>query len=91
MNRRLELTQRVSFFNHCSNESSIKEFLKVHNENVFFMMQLSGMSYTDIQMMPVDKINKYIDWKLKWDADVQKAKEKAFEEMRSKAKVRSKR
>ena len=54
-------------------------------------MQLSGMSYTDIQLMPVDKINKYIDWKLKWDADVQKAKEKAFEEMRSKAKARSKR
>jgi len=53
------------------------------------MMQLSGMSYIDIQKMPVDKINRYIDWKLKWDADVQKAKQKAFDEMKSKAKIKS--
>jgi len=83
------LTLRVNFFNHCSNEQSIKEFIRIHDENVFFMMQLSGMSYIDIQKMPVDKINRYIDWKLKWDADVQKAKQKAFDEMKSKAKIKS--
>ena len=43
-------------------KESIKQFIKIHNENIFFAMQLSGMSYTDIQLMPVDKINKYIDF-----------------------------
>ena len=55
------------------------------------MMQLSGMSYTDIQLMPVDAINKYIDWKLKYDADIQKAKQKAYDEMRSKIKTKIRR
>lgn len=55
------------------------------------MMQLSGMSYTDIQLMPVDSINKYIDWKIKYDTDIQKAKQKAYDEMRSKIKSKTKR
>lgn len=50
------------------------------------MMQLSGMSYIHISQMPVDDVNKYIDWKIKYDKEVQKAKQKAFDEMKAKSK-----
>ena len=40
-------------------------------------MQLSGMSFIDVIRMPVDTVNKYIEWKIKYDQDVEKAKQKA--------------
>jgi len=46
-------------------------------------MQMSGMSYIDIIQMPVDTIGKYIDWKVKYDQDVEKAKQKALEDLKS--------
>ena len=41
--------------------------------------------------MPVDTVSKYIDWKLKYDSDIQKAKQKAFEEAKSRMKLKSRR
>jgi len=49
-------------------------------------MQMSGMSYLDVALMPVDSMAKYIDWKIKYDQDVEKAKQKALEELKSQAK-----
>ena len=49
-------------------------------------MQMSGMSYIEICQMPVNSMGKYIDWKIKYDQDLEKAKQKALQELRSKAK-----
>lgn len=51
-------------------------------------MQMSGMSYIDILQMPVDDMSKYIDWKIKYDQDVEKAKQKALEEIKSQRRAR---
>ena len=46
------------------------------------------MSYMDILQMPVDDMHKYIDWKIKYDQDVEKAKQKALEELKSQRKTK---
>jgi hypothetical protein len=51
-------------------------------------MQMSGMSYIHVLQMPVDDMCKYIDWKIKYDQDVEKAKQKALDELKSQRKSR---
>ena len=38
-------------------------------------IELSGQSYEDLVQMPVKRLEEYIEWKIKFDADVAKLKE----------------
>lgn len=51
-------------------------------------MNLSGMSYMDVMGMPVDSMHKYIDWKIKYDEEVDKARQKALDSYKYKGKKR---
>lgn len=46
-------------------------------------MELSKMSYFDIQRMPVQMLTDYINWKIKYDDEVEKAKQKAIDSIRT--------
>lgn len=37
-------------------------------------MELSGSSYHDIMKMPVKRLEEFIQWKIKFDSDREKAK-----------------
>lgn len=41
-------------------------------------MELSGNSYNDVLQMPVDDLKNYIDWKIKFDKERQKARSEAI-------------
>lgn len=40
------------------------------------------MSYLDIMAMPVFKLSEYIEWKLKYDNDKERAKAKNLEDLK---------
>jgi len=37
-------------------------------------MELGKQSYTSIMNMPVDRLNKYLNWKIKYDTEINKIK-----------------
>jgi hypothetical protein len=56
------------------------EYQKSYNrrlkENIFLAIELSrgGLSYADVMVMPVHRLDEYLDWKIKFDKDREKAK-----------------
>lgn len=44
-------------------------------------MELGKQSYFDIMTMPVDRLNKYLKWKIKFDETVNKAKDEQLNTM----------
>ena len=46
------------------------------------MMELSKMSYIDILKMPVNKLDEYVNWKLKFDHDKERAKSDGLDKIR---------
>jgi len=91
MFKKFLLILQDSFFSHSTDEKAIKEFMKQSSENIFFCMELSKMSYIDVQQMPVQMLYDYCKWKVKHDEDMDKARQKAIESIRSTNRSRSRR
>lgn len=46
-------------------------------------MELSKNSYTQVLDMPVDELGKYLDWKIKFDKEREKAQNEAMSNMKT--------
>lgn len=46
------------------------------------------MSYIDVLRMPVQMLSDYVKWKIKYDEEIEKAKQKALESIRTTKKHR---
>lgn len=61
-----------AFFAHCSRVDGVVEFKDNLAENIFSCMEMSGQSYTDTILMPVQRFYKYLKWKTKLEEEKQK-------------------
>jgi hypothetical protein len=44
-------------------------------------MELAGMSYQNVMAMPVNRLEEYLNWKIKYDQDKEKAKAASLEQI----------
>ena len=72
----------LSSFAHCTSEKAIESYLKDARDNIFLAIELSKMSYVDIIQMPVDDLQQYISWKIKFDKDKNDAQIRSLEKMK---------
>jgi hypothetical protein len=59
-----------------------RSFEKSFKENIFLTMELSKMSYDDVMAMPVKKMEEYLNWKIKFDQEREKAKADSLEKIK---------
>jgi len=45
-------------------------------------MELGKMSYTDVMAMPVNRLEEYLNWKIKFDQEREKAKADSLEQIK---------
>jgi hypothetical protein len=51
------------------NEDKIKAWKRDFQSNVFYTMELSKQSYSEIMNLPVKRFHDYVDWKIKYNKD----------------------
>ena len=66
-----------SFFEQSTNDIAQEAYCRRLKENIFLAIELSGMSYVDILKMPVQRLEDYLTWKIKFDQDREKIKSDA--------------
>jgi len=71
-----------SFFGHFTNEEAIEEYVKDTREAIFYCMELSKMSYTDVVQMPVYELSQYNEWKSKLEKERQENEARSIERMK---------
>ena len=49
-------------------------------------MEIGKLNWSDIQQMPVDELNKYLEWKKKFDEEAAKMKEEYMKVQTKKSK-----
>lgn len=79
----LRLTSLSNSFAHYSNDKNVQEYLNSVREDIFLTMELAKCSYTDVLLMPVSEVGKYLDWKIKFDREREKAQQEAMSNMKS--------
>ena len=55
-------------------EKLISRYVSNLQENIFLTMELGKQQYSSIMEMPVKRLELYVQWKLKLDEDIAKAK-----------------
>lgn len=45
-------------------------------------MELGKMSYSDVMIMPVNRLEEYLSWKIKFDQEREKAKADSLEQIK---------
>jgi hypothetical protein len=50
-------------------------------ENVFLAMELGKMSYSEVLAMPVNRLEEFLDWKIRYDNEKEKAKANSLEQI----------
>jgi len=48
-------------------------------EDVFLAMELGKMGYSEVMAMPVNRLSEFLEWKLKYDHEREKAKASSLE------------
>ncbi len=68
------MTWLDNFFAQSTNDDFAEQFSRKHREAVFLAMELGKLAYTDIMKMPVHRLDEYLEWKIKYDNERERAK-----------------
>jgi len=64
------------------NDDYQDSYIKRLKENIFLGMELGHMSYSDVLAMPVQRLDDFLDWKIKYDREKEKAKSNSLDQLK---------
>jgi len=76
-----KLTLFVNFFDQSTNNKYVNTYVKTLEENIFLTMELGKQQYPAIMSMPVQRLDNYLEWKIKFDEEMAKLKAEKLEQI----------
>lgn len=70
-----------NFFDQSTSDDYQDSYVKGLKDNIFLAMELSSMSYSDVMAMPVHRLDDFLDWKIRYDQEKEKAKSNSLDQI----------